>query len=151
MTFPDYLARTAVIAIEEKNILDDLHQKISLNGTLDGIQSRAAERSLQIMIENLIGRCKKILQHYDSPVIPLSGYDSAEILKNVGFFEDEEFNAIRRLFGFRNAIVHDYMDLDRLIVKAIIEKKEYFILVDFLMKDFTENDIIRKRIENYVY
>ncbi|MDD5211746.1 MAG: hypothetical protein PHV62_04980 [Sulfuricurvum sp.] len=102
MTFTDYLAKTRLIAIEEKGILDDLHQRIILNGSLDGIQNRAAERSLQIMIENLIGRCKKVLQHYDSPVIPLSGYDSAEILKNVGFFEEEDFNAMRRLFGFRS-------------------------------------------------
>lgn len=151
MTFYDYLAKTRLIATEEKSILDELHQKIVLNGTLDGMQSRAAERSLQIMIENLIGRCKKILQHYDSPIIPLSGYESAEILKNVAFFEEEEFNAMRRLFGFRNAIVHDYMDLDRLIVKAIVEKQEYLLLVDFLMRDFTENDIIRKRIENCVF
>lgn len=151
MIFTDYLAKTALIAIEEKGILDDLHQKIILNGSLDGIQNRAAERSLQIMIENLIGRCKKVLQHYDSPIIPLSGYDSAEILKNVGFFEEEDFNAMRRLFGFRNAIVHDYMDLDRLIVKAIIEKKEYIVLFEFLMRDFTENEIIRKRIGNYSF
>jgi len=145
------LAKTRFIATEEKSILDELYQKIILNGTLDGMQSRAAERSLQIMIENLIGRCKKILQHYDSPIIPLSGYDSAEILKNVGFFEEEEFNAMRRLFGFRNAMVHDYMDLDRLIVKAIVEKQEYFLLFDFLMRDFTESDIIRKRIGNYAF
>ncbi|MFA6143673.1 MAG: DUF86 domain-containing protein [Sulfurimonas sp.] len=151
MTFQNYLAKTRFIATEEKSILDELHQKIILNGTLDGMQSRAAERSLQIMIENLIGRCKKILQHYDSPIIPLSGYDSAEILKNVGFFEEEEFNAMRRLFGFRNAIVHDYMDLDRLIVKAIVEKQEYFLLFDFLTKDFSESDIIRKRLANYTF
>lgn len=151
MTFYDYLAKTRLVAAEEKSILDELHQKIMLNGTLDGMQSRAAERSLQIMIENLIGRCKKILQHYDSPIIPLSGYDSAEILKNVGFFEEEEFSAMRRLFGFRNAIVHDYMDLDRLIVKAIVEKQEYLLLVDFLARDFSESDIIRKRIGNYAF
>jgi len=151
MTFQNYLAKTRFIATEEKSILDELHQKIILNGTLDGMQSRAAERSLQIMIENLIGRCKKILQHYDSPIIPLSGYDSAEILKNVSFFEEEEFNAMRRLFGFRNAMVHDYMDLDRLIVKAIVEKQEYLLLVDFLTKDFSESDIIRKRISNYAF
>ncbi|MGZ8546464.1 MAG: type VII toxin-antitoxin system HepT family RNase toxin [Sulfuricurvum sp.] len=148
MTFHDYLAKTRVIATQEKEILDELYQQITLNGSLDGIQSRAAERSLQIMIENLIGRCKKILQHYDSPIIPLSGYDSAEILKNVGFFEDEEFSAMRRLFGFRNAIVHDYMDLDRLIVKAIVEMKTLTKLFKIPPRLVTVFGVARKELKN---
>jgi uncharacterized protein YutE (UPF0331/DUF86 family) len=151
MTFPDYLAKTKAVANEEGTILDSLHQQHKLHGRLDEMQVRAAERSLQIMVENLIGRCKKVLQYYDSPLIPLSGYDSAEILKNVGFYEDEEFVQIRRFFGFRNAIVHDYMDLDRSIVAKIIEHQDYKQLEDFLIRPFQENGVIRKRIENYVY
>jgi uncharacterized protein YutE (UPF0331/DUF86 family) len=150
MTFHDYLAKTNSVAAQEKNVLDTLYRDYKQQGTLDDMQLRAAERSLQIMIENLIGRCKKILQYYNSPIIPLSGYDSAEILKNVGFYEDEEFVQIRRFFGFRNAIVHDYMDLDRTVVTKIIGNQEYLKLEIFLVCPFEENGLIRKRIENYV-
>lgn len=44
MTFIDYLAKTRLIAVEEKDILDDLHQKIIFNGSLDGIQNKADSR-----------------------------------------------------------------------------------------------------------
>lgn len=151
MTFHDYLDRTKVVATEERAILDTLYLYFKQNGTLDEMQTRAAERSLQIMIENLIGRCKKVLQHYNSPIIPLSGYDSAEILKNVGFYEEEEFMQIRRFFGFRNAIVHDYMDLDRTVVLRIISNQDYLLLENFLVRPFQENSVIRKRIENYAF
>jgi uncharacterized protein YutE (UPF0331/DUF86 family) len=145
------LDKTKAVAREERTVLDSLYHQFNLNGKLDEMQIRAAERSLQIMIENLIGRCKKVLQHYDSPIIPLSGYDSAEILKNVGFYEEEEFVQIRRFFGFRNAIVHDYMDLDRKVVLRIVAQQEYLFLENFLIRPFEENSVIRKRIENYAY
>lgn len=150
MTFHDYLDKTKMVAAEERAILDSLYQHYQLNIRLDEMELRAAERSLQIMVENLIGRCKKVLQYYNSPIIPLSGYDSADILKNVGFYEEEEFVQIRRFFGFRNAIVHDYMDLDRSIVLKIIGNQEYLKLESFLVRPFEESGVIRKRIENYV-
>lgn len=151
MTFHDYLHKTKIVAMEEMAVLERVYEQFSLHGKLDEMEQRAAERSLQIMIENLIGKCKKILQHYDSPVIPLSGYDSAEILKNIGFYEEEEFVQIRRFFGFRNAIVHDYMDLDRSVVIRIIENKDYKKLEVFLIQEFRDSELIRKRIQNYVY
>lgn len=151
MTFQDYLNKTKIVAMEEMAVLEHIHERFSLHRKLDDMEQRAAERSLQIMIENLIGKCKKILQYYDSPVIPLSGYDSAEILKNIGFYEEEEFVQIRRFFGFRNAIVHDYMDLDRSVVTRIIENKDYKKLEVFLIQEFKDNELIRKRIQNYVY
>ncbi|MDD5400780.1 MAG: DUF86 domain-containing protein [Sulfurimonas sp.] len=151
MTFHNFLDRTKAVAIEERTILDTLYRYFKQNETLDEMQTRAAVRSLQIMIENLIGRCKKVLQHYNSPIIPPSGYDSAEILKNVGFYEDEEFVQIRRFFGFRNAIVHDYMDLDRKVVLNIVGNQDYLLLESFLVRPFQENSVIRKRIENYAF
>lgn len=151
MTFQDYLHKTKIIAAQEYGVLEQVHEQLNLHSKLDELQLRATERSLQIMIENLIGKCKKILQYYDSPIIPLSGYDSAEILKNVGFFDEEEFIQIRRFFGFRNAIVHDYMDLDRSVVTRIIENRDYKKLEIFLTQEFKDNELIRKRIQNYVY
>ncbi len=151
MTFQDYLHKTKIIAAQEYSVLEQVYEQLNLHGKLDELQLRATERSLQIMIENLIGKCKKILQYYDSPIIPLSGYDSAEILKNVGFFDEEEFIQIRRFFGFRNAIVHDYMDLDRSVVTRIIENRDYKKLEIFLTQEFKDNELIRKRIQNYVY
>ncbi len=57
MKFQDYLDKTIEIANEEKMILDELSEK----DTLNKIEFRAAKSSLQTLIENSIGKAKKIL------------------------------------------------------------------------------------------
>jgi len=72
MKFQDYLDKTVDIAEEEKEILDELSSKESLNK----IELRAAKSSLQTLIENSIGKAKKILKHYDCPIVPTRGRDA---------------------------------------------------------------------------
>ena len=56
MKFQDYLDKTIEIANEEKVILDELSSK----DRLSKIEFRAAKSSLQTLIENSIGKAKKI-------------------------------------------------------------------------------------------
>ena len=56
MNFKEYLNETKKIADEEKEILDILSSK----KVLSPIELRAAKNSLQVMIENLIGKTKRI-------------------------------------------------------------------------------------------
>jgi hypothetical protein len=58
MNFKDYLNSTIKIANEEKDILDQLHDKFQ-DAKIDALFIRAAERSLQILSENMIGKFKK--------------------------------------------------------------------------------------------
>ncbi len=90
MTFQDYLVKTVEIATEEKTILDELSSKMSLNK----IEFRAAKSSLQTLIENAIGKAKKILKYYGCPVTPSRGRDAVFFMYELGLIEEEEFQAL---------------------------------------------------------
>ncbi|MFW6308292.1 MAG: type VII toxin-antitoxin system HepT family RNase toxin [Campylobacterales bacterium] len=147
MNFQKYLETTKASTNTERGLLDSLVMKFK-DGSADLIDERAAERSLQILSENLIGKLKKILQHYNSPVVPDSGYDAVEILRNIGAISDEDSSFFRKILGFRNALVHDYMNFDREIVKKIILNGDYRKLCDFLVDEVEYPEVIRRRIEN---
>jgi len=40
----------------------------------------------------------------------------------------------QRIIGMRNAIVHDYLNLDEKVIKAIVVNKMYFKLQAFALK-----------------
>jgi len=72
---------------EEREILDYLSQKESLSP----IELRASKNSLQVLIENMIGKSKRILKHYDCPIIPQRSKDALFILHEVGAIDDKDF------------------------------------------------------------
>jgi len=148
MTFQSYLISTIETANMEKSILDELSQNFD-NNDISPANYRAAERSLQILTENMIGKFKKILKHYGCPVIPNRAYDALEILVSVGILSDEDERFYKKVIGFRNALVHDYMDFDRNLVKAILVSKDYLKVYDFLLQEPKLSDLMIKRLENY--
>ena len=148
MTFQSYLDSTVETANAEKEILDELSESFSKD-IVTPASYRAAERSLQILTENMIGKFKKILKHYGSPVIPNRAYDALEVLENVGAISEENAQFYKKVIGFRNALVHDYMDFDRELVKAILLSKDYMKVYAFLLQTPKLSDLTIKRLENY--
>ncbi len=142
MKFQDYLSKTKQIAQEEKAVLDSLTK-------FDAIEIRAAKSSLQVLIENLIGKCKRVLKYYECPIVPKRSSDALFFLYEVGFFDDEEYSEFLKMIGFRNAMIHDYMDFNEDILIDIIKKRKYEKLYDFLLSDLHVNDTIQKRIKSY--
>jgi uncharacterized protein YutE (UPF0331/DUF86 family) len=123
--FHEYLDRSKKIALQEAAILEKLHK-------LDEIEIRAARSSLQTLIENAIGKAKRILKHYGCPVVPKRSRDALYFLYDVGYFDDETYAELHRAVGFRNAMIHDYMNFDEKILIEIVQKKKYQAVVDFL-------------------
>ena len=144
MTFKEYLENTRMIANEEKTILDQLSQKEELSP----IEIRAAKSSLQVLIENSIGKSKQILKHYNSPIIPQNSKDSIILLHEIGAIKDEEFYHLRSAIGFRNSMIHDYMKFNIDVLKKIVFEKSYLHIYNFLTNDLNYKDVIIKRIEN---
>lgn len=147
MKFSDYLMKTKQIAKEEKEILDQL----SSYEILSKIEIRAAKNSLQVLIENLIGKSKRILKNYDCPIIPQRSKDAITILYEVGALDDELYSSLSNAIGFRNSMIHDYMKFDDTILFKILKEKTYLDIYTFLMDEVLYKDIIIKRIENYTY
>jgi len=147
MNFKEYLNETKRIADEEKEILDLLSSK----KVLSPIELRAAKNSLQVMIENLIGKTKRILKHYDCPIIPQRSKDALSFLYDVGAIDDEVYKSLSGAIGFRNSMIHDYMKFDPEILYKILEEKKYMDIYNFLVDEVCYSNVVRKRIENFTF
>ncbi len=147
MNFKDYLTETNKIASQEKEILDILSSK----DTLSPIEIRAAKNSLQVMIENMIGKFKRVLKYYNCPIVPQRSRDALSFLYDVGAIEDEEYRSLSSAIGFRNSMIHDYMKFNDEILFKIIKDKKYLDIYDFLINDIQYSKVIVKRIENYSF
>lgn len=145
MKFQDYLDKTRDIAKTEKEILD----KLSMKETLDDIEIRAAKNSLQVLIENSIGKAKKILKYYYCPMTPKSGRDAFTFMYEIGLIDDEIYKSLLSAVGFRNALIHDYMNFNDNILLRLLHEKEYLDIFEFLIAEVDYTDALIKRIQNF--
>ena len=96
---------------------------------LSRYEYRASERTLQVLIEACIG----IAKHWCygvSKVAPADAYTAFERLSQHGI---ESINNVewRKIIGMRNALVHDYLNIEPEIIKVVIKKSTYSTLFDF--------------------
>jgi len=147
VNFKNYLIATTKIANEEREILDFLSQK----ETLTPIELRAAKNSLQVIIENLIGKLKRVLKHYDCPVIPQRSKDALNFLYDVGAIEDDMYYSLGAAIGFRNSMIYDYMKFKDEILFDILRERRYLDIYNFLIDGVDYREVIITRIENYTF
>jgi uncharacterized protein YutE (UPF0331/DUF86 family) len=93
---------------------------------------RAAERILQILIEACIG----IAKHWNYALYktaPADAYSAFEKLSQQGIdgINDVEW---RKIIGMRNALVHDYLNIEPQIIRTLIKDTAYAGLLDFAAK-----------------
>lgn len=50
----------------------------------------------------------------------------------MGVLDHAVHSRLLRIVGFRNILVHDYLNIDDVVVSAIVRKREYVFLVDVL-------------------
>lgn len=146
MSFKDYLINTIEIANEENEILEQL----SIKEVLTPIELRASKNSLQVIIENSIGKAKRILKHYNCPIVPQRSKDAIQFLYEVGALDDELYQNLSSAIGFRNSMIHDYMKFNPEILYMILKNKTYIPIIEFLNNPCEYNSTIQSRIENYI-
>jgi uncharacterized protein YutE (UPF0331/DUF86 family) len=134
-------------ADEEKEILDILSQKDKLNK----IEIRACKNSFQVLIEALIGKSKKILKHFNCPIIPQRSKDAIYILLEVGAISEEEYKEFSSAIGFKNIMIHDYLEFDEKILYDMLKNKRYETVYNFLATKPNFNDTIISRIEKFTF
>jgi len=145
MKFQEYLQKSIDIANEEKAILDELSKKDKLNK----IEIRAAKSSLQVLIENSIGKAKRILKYYNCPIVPTRSKDAILFLYEIGLIDEEMYKSLIKAIGFRNSMIHDYMDFNVEILSEIVKNRYYLDLYNFLVEIPNYNEVLIKRIENF--
>lgn len=92
---------------------------------------RAAERTLQILVEACIGIAKhwsKKLTH----VAPADAYTAFQNLSGRGihFVDDVKW---RSIIGMRNALVHDYLNIEPAVIESVLQSRQYKQLVAFAL------------------
>ncbi|MBT4289426.1 MAG: DUF86 domain-containing protein [Deltaproteobacteria bacterium] len=106
--------------------LEELHT-IIIKGDWSQPEYRAAERLLQILIESLIGVGKQWLKSMDQ--LPINdAYQTMEKLCVLNKIPPKILGDIKKMIGLRNAIVHDYLNINREIIKDVVKNKHYLLI-----------------------
>lgn len=149
LSFEVYLENTLKTAEAEKDLLDILSEHLRAQGELNKIEIRAARASLQILIENSIGKARRILKHYNCPLVPTRGRDAFTILHECAALDDQLYRSLMQAVGFRNAMIHDYMNFDEDILLRIVKQQHYLDIYHFLIQRPDYNNVQRSRIESF--
>ena len=66
-------------------------------------------------------------------MLPTDAYSVFKKLMELQLIPAEDAQEWQRIIGMRNAIVHDYLNLDEKIIKTIVVNKIYLKLQDFAL------------------
>jgi uncharacterized protein YutE (UPF0331/DUF86 family) len=94
----------------------------------------AIQRALQIYIESFIALARYTVQQKYQLSVSQSR-EAVDELKSRGDLSFEQHDKLLKIIGFRNVLVHDYLELNDGIVQAVIEKRHYGIL-ESLMEEW---------------
>lgn len=110
--------------------LKELHE-ILAERNLSTFEYRAAERSLQFSIEAAIGVAKHWAKSL-SGNSPNEAYQAFEVISQYQLLTLEQLINWRKVIGLRNALVHDYLNIDPNIMRSIIAQGYYQQIFEFL-------------------
>lgn len=87
----------------------------------------AIERLLQVYIESFIGVCRYYAQvQFQLPIS--KSRQALDELHARGALDTAKHANCLKVIGFRNILVHDYLNINKDIVRAIVQQKEYRLL-----------------------
>jgi len=128
-TYKDAIQQHINESIED---LDDIYA-ILQQRSWTRIERKGAERLLQTLVEACIGLSKHWLKQQNK-VLPVDAYSVFEKLMDLQLISSDDAEEWQRIIGMRNAIVHDYLNLDEKVIKAIVVGKMYLKLQSFALK-----------------
>jgi len=132
-----YQQETEKLVERSGAVLKEIHNKLICKTELTVIEEQAMLHTLQVLIENAIGKAKHILKAKDKKV-PVSAYELFEHMQRPGLIDTEAQQEWKKIIGLRNTIVHEYMKVNITMIKTIVKEEQYYFIVDFLNKPFTE-------------
>lgn len=132
-----YQSETANIAREQSAALDAARAILSEGRPLSALERNGILHALQVLVENAIGKAKRMLRSVDEPV-PESAHDAFAALARVGLLAPDELPAWNAVIGMRNRIVHDYMNIDMDIVLELVRNGRERFVASFLLAPMPE-------------
>jgi uncharacterized protein YutE (UPF0331/DUF86 family) len=116
---------------ESREDLNSLHQLLQ-SRSWTRVERKGAERLLQVLVEASIGLSKHWLKSQNK-VLPNDAYSVFEKLVDLQLLPASELQEWRKIIGLRNAIVHDYLNLDEKLIRAVITNQMYLKLQVFAL------------------
>ena len=132
-----YQQETEKLAERNGKLLNELQNKLVHTTELSMIEEQAMLHTLQVLIENAIGKARHLLKAKKVKV-PVSAYDLFERLRELDLMDASAHQEWKKIIGLRNTIVHEYMKVNITLVKTIVKNKQYDLVLDFLNTPFTQ-------------
>ena len=102
-------------------VLDELYEEL---GRWKARDILAVQRALQVLIESMVGLSRYAYMAQFSVKVGKSR-EALDGLEKRGALSRQDHELAMKMIGFRNVLVHDYLDVNRDIIEAIIRKKSY--------------------------
>ena len=110
------------------SILDDYRKRGQLLSETDQL---AVQRALQILVESVIGMSRYVAEAVLDVRVGKSreGFDE---LRRAQLLDSQTHARLMKIVGFRNVLVHDYLNIEDDVVQALVDKGEYDFLLTVL-------------------
>lgn len=118
--------RAQLAEIEEE--LTEIKELLTAQGYLSTMAYRATERNLQLLVEACIGIAKQTLKSLNKTA-PADARHAFEKLKAEGL--DNTNIPWNKVIGMRNALVHDYLNIERERIISVVQHNHYVGLIKF--------------------
>ncbi|NOT13858.1 MAG: DUF86 domain-containing protein [Methylococcaceae bacterium] len=132
-----YQEETAQIARYQSEVLADARKKLASGEALSRLEQNGVLHALQVLVEYAIGKAKHLLKAAGQE-IPISAYDTFVSLAAIEQIQSEQLDDWNRAVGLRNRIVHDYMNIRMNVVLELVRDKQYYFIVEFLLRPITQ-------------
>ncbi|RLA42639.1 MAG: hypothetical protein DRR42_23050 [Gammaproteobacteria bacterium] len=123
--------------------LDMLGNKSS---PLNQVEKTAIERSLQIIVEAAIG-CSKQLARKLNLIDRTDAYQNIEQAASECGVDQDWLPQLKGAVGMRNAIVHDYLNLNWQLIEDVLKTHKYRIVARFVRLVCTK--LVEPKIETW--
>ena len=95
------------------------------------IERTACERCIQVIVEAAIGASRHFLKSRSKP-IPSEGRAVIERVYEITGGVQPDVKDLRGAVGMRNAIIHDYLNLDWARVERVIKDQKFIAVRDYV-------------------
>ena len=101
----------------------------------------AIQRALQVYIGSFIGMARYFVQQKYNLSVGQSS-EALDELKSRGDLTVQQHEELLKIVGFRNVLVHDYLEINDGIVQAVVTKKHYAIMESLVLDWRQELDLL---------
>lgn len=136
MDYDLYHEATLGMLRRQKVALKEAEARLAANASLSELEWNGLEHTLQLLVENAIGKAKHLLRLSGQTPAPVNAYDAFAALHKAGMCSESDVDIWAKAIGMRNAIVHEYLNVDRELIREVLNSGAYRHVTDFLEQPF---------------